>query len=198
MTSMLFGKPRKKEDYYLQQAILGEREGFEYLVATYRNLAYTLALKICGNSENAEEVVQDAFMKAFSALSHFRHASKFSTWLYKIVYYTALTKKNNERHDTTELYEESGASAYILDEKNEFNNLVVADRKKYLTLALEKLAEEERMVITLHYLGEKSISEIAEILDIGKSAIKMKLMRGRKKLEKTLKDLLNDELRDLL
>lgn len=74
----------------------------------------------------------------------------------------------------------------------------MADRKKYLTLALEKLAEEERMVITLHYLGEKSISEIAEILDIGKSAIKMKLMRGRKKLEKTLKDLLNDELRDLL
>ncbi|MNY41994.1 RNA polymerase sigma factor SigW [compost metagenome] len=53
------------------------------------------------------------------------------------------------------------------------------------------------MVITLHYLGEKSISEIAEILDLGKSAIKMKLMRGRKKLEKILKDLLNDELKDL-
>lgn len=194
---MLFGQPRKKEDYYLQQAILGEREGFEYLVDTYKNMAYTLALKICGNSENAEEVVQDSFMKAFKGLSHFRNASKFSTWLYKIVYYTALTKKNNDHNDKLELYEESGVAAYVTDEKKEINNLVVADRKKYINLALDKLAEEERVVITLHYLGEKSISEIAEILDLGKSAIKMKLMRGRKKLEKILKDLLNDELKDL-
>lgn len=158
----------------------------------------TLALKICGNSENAEEVVQDAFMKAFSALSHFRHASKFSTWLYKIVYYTALTKKRNQRNDTQELNENSGATAYISDEKKEFNNLVVADRQKYINLALNQLGEEERIVITLHYLGEKSISEISEILDLGKSAVKMKLLRARKKLEKALKDLLNDELKDIL
>jgi RNA polymerase sigma-70 factor (ECF subfamily) len=195
---MLFGQPRKKEDYYLQKAVLGEREGFEYLVATYRNLAYTLAFKICGNSENAEEVVQDAFMKAFSGLSHFRNAAKFSTWLYKIVYYTALTKKSNQRNDTQELNEDSGATAYILDEKKEFNNLVVADREKYINLALDQLGEEERIVITLHYLGEKSISEISEILDFGKSAIKMKLLRARKKLEKALKDLLNDELKEIL
>lgn len=195
---MLFGQPRKKEDYYLQKAIQGEREGFEYLVATYKNLAYTLALKICGNSENAEEVVQDAFMKAFSGLSHFRNASKFSTWLYKIVYYTALTKKRNQRNDTQELNENSGATAYISDEKKEFNNLVVADRQKYINLALNQLGEEERIVITLHYLGEKSISEISEILDLGKSAVKMKLLRARKKLEKALKDLLNDELKDIL
>jgi len=195
---MLFGQPRKKEDYYLQKAIQGEREGFEYLVVTYRNLAYTLALKICGNSENAEEVVQDAFMKAFSGLAHFRNAAKFSTWLYKIVYYTALTKKRNQRNDTQELNENSGATAYISDEKKEFNNLVVADRQKYINLALNQLGEEERIVITLHYLGEKSISEISEILDLGKSAVKMKLLRARKKLEKALKDLLNDELKDIL
>lgn len=195
---MLFGQPRKKEDYYLQKAIQGEREGFEYLVATYKNLAYTLALKICGNSENAEEVVQDAFMKAFSGLSHFRNASKFSTWLYKIVYYTALTKKSNQRNDTQELNEDSGATAYVLDEKKEFNNLVVADREKYINLALSQLGEEERIVITLHYLGEKSIAEISEILDLGKSAIKMKLLRARKKLEKTLNDLLKDELKEIL
>jgi len=195
---MLFGKIRKEEDYYLKKAILGEREGFEYLVGTYRNLAYTVALKICRSSEDAEEVVQDSFMKAFKALATFQSASKFSTWLYKIVYYTAITKLNSRCKDTVDLNEEAGASAYILDEKREVAGLLQADRKKYINLALAQLVEEERIVITLHYLGEKSTSEIAEILGLGKSAIKMRLMRGRKKLEELLSILLNKELKDLL
>lgn len=195
---MLFGKIRKGEDYYLNKAILGEREGFEYLVHTYQNLAYTVALKICGNIEDTEEVVQDSFMKAFKALASFQSASKFSTWLYKIVYYTAITKLNSKRKDVAELNEETGAPEYILDEKREINGLLQADRKKYINLALAQLVEEERMVITLHYLGEKSISEIAEILGLGKSAIKMRLVRGRKKLEELLSVLLNEELKDLL
>lgn len=194
---MLFGSDRK-EDHYLKQAILGERKGFEYLVGTYRNLAYTVAFKICQNTEDAEEVVQDAFMKTFAALANFRSASKFSTWLYKIVYHTALTKKGSRRMAGVELDEESGAAGYLLDEKNAFSSLVQADRKKYIDLALAALGEEERVVLTLHYLGEKSLSEIAEILDLGKSAIKMRLMRGRKKLEEALKDLLTEELKDLL
>ncbi|MCX2452044.1 RNA polymerase sigma factor [Pedobacter sp. PLR] len=194
---MLFGRDRN-EDHFLKQAILGEREGFEYLVRIYQNLAYTVAIKICGNSEDAEEVVQDAFMKAFNALANFRSASKFSTWLYRIVYHTALTKKSTRRMSSEELNEESGATGYLLDEKKEFGALVHADRKKYLNLALGQLSEEERIVVTLHYLGEKSTSEIGEILDLGKSAIKMRLMRGRKKLEESLKGLLREELKDLL
>ncbi len=194
---MLFGKIRKEEDYYLKKAILGEREGFEYLVTTYRNLAYTVALKICVNNEDAEEVVQDSFMKAFKALATFQSASKFSTWLYKIVYYTAVTKLNSTRKNHVELNEETGAAEYILNERREVAGLVQADRKKYINLALAQLVEEERIVITLHYLGEKSVAEIAEILGLGKSAIKMRLMRGRKKLEELLSVLLNDELKDL-
>lgn len=187
----------RKEDHFLKQAILGEREGFEYLVGTYKNLAYTVAFKICGNREDAEEVVQDAFMKAFSALSSFRSASKFSTWLYRIVYNTALTKKSMKRLNNVEL-DEADAARFVLDEKREWNGLVQADRKKFINLALAALGEEERVVLTLHYLGEKSLSELAEILDLGKSAIKMRLMRGRKKLETSLKGLLTDELKDLL
>ncbi|WP_199118228.1 RNA polymerase sigma factor [Pedobacter sp. ASV28] len=194
---MLFGQNRETEDYFLKKAILGEREGFEYLVGTYQNLSYTIAFKICGNNEDAEEVVQDAFMKAFNALANFRSASKFSTWLYRIVYNTALTKKNTKRADNVELNEELDTERYLLDEKREINGLILSDRKKYIDLALAELPEEERMAITLHYMGEKSITEIAEILELGKSAIKMRLMRGRKKLEESLKDLLTDELKDL-
>lgn len=194
---MLFGKNRKDEDYYLKKAIGGKREGFEYLVATYQKLAYTLAIKICGNNEDAEEVVQDSFMKAFRALDQFRSTAKFSTWLYKIVYYTALTKKNSKRLETTKLAEDSGTESYLLDEKREISSLIQSDRKRYIDLALSRLGEEERSAVTLHYLGEKSISEIAEILGIGKSAVKMRLMRGREKLEQSLRSLLGNEIKDL-
>ena len=194
---MLFGKTREDENHYLNKAILGERKGFEYLIARYQKLAYTLAVKICKNKEDAEEVVQDAFMKAFRALADFRSAAKFSTWLYKIVYYTALTKKSSRRMDGIELDEDSESEIYLLDEKKEFNGLVQADRKRYINLALNTLGEEERVVITLHYLGEKSTSEIAEILDIGKSAVKMRLVRGRQKLEQSLKGLLGTEINEL-
>lgn len=97
-----------------------------------------------------------------------------------------------------ELNEQSGAVGYLLDEKKELETLVHTDLKKYINLALIQLSEEERAVVTLHYLGEKSTSEIAEVLDLGKSAIKMRLMRGRKKLEESLKELLGEELKDLL
>jgi len=120
---MLFGKTREDENYYLNKAILGEREGFEYLIARYQKLAYTLAVKICRDKEDAEEVVQDAFMKAFHALANFRSAAKFSTWLYKIIYYTALTKKSSRRVDGIELDENSESEIYLLDEKKEFNGL---------------------------------------------------------------------------
>ncbi|MBC8985240.1 RNA polymerase sigma factor [Pedobacter sp. N36a] len=120
---MLFGRNRK-EDHFLKQAILGEREGSEYLVKTYQNLSYTLAIKICGNSEDAEEVVQDAFMKAFKALAGFGNSYKFSSWLYRILYHTALTKKTSRRMVSEELNEQSGAVGYLLGEKKEFGALV--------------------------------------------------------------------------
>lgn len=192
---MLFGKKAKEEDYYLKKAILGEHEGFAYLVSTYKKLAYTLAVKICGNREDAEEVVQDSFIKAFRALADFRSAAKFSTWLYKIVYHTALTKKSGKRISQVSLEEDS--AAYSLEDNNEFDGLVRTDRKKYIELALAQLVEEERVVITLHYLGEKSTAEIAEILGLGKSAVKMRLLRGRKKLKEILGDLLGTESEEL-
>lgn len=194
---MLSGNKRKEEKHYLTSAINGEREGFEYLVSTYQKLAYSLAVKICGNQQDAEEVVQDAFIKAFRALADFRSAAKFSTWLYKIVYHTALTKKNVKKIQGVELNENSGSEIELGLDQAAFKHLAGADRRHYIDLALSRLVEEEKAVITLHYLGEQSTSEIADILGIGKSAVKMRLVRGRQKLEAALKDLLGNEIKNL-
>ena len=81
----------------LKLAVQGDEAGLDYLVSVYKDLAYTIAIKIVSNHEDAEEVVQDAFLKAFSALENFREASKFSTWLYRIVYNTAITKARGKK-----------------------------------------------------------------------------------------------------
>src|ERR1700709_1259945 len=103
---MAKGQPDNEDDY-LELALRGNREGLEYLVGAYRTLAYTIAMKVLGNREDAEEVVQDAFLKAFAALKDFKRASRFSTWLYRIVYNTALTKRSNRPIPSFALHEQS-------------------------------------------------------------------------------------------
>lgn len=186
------------EDTFLEKAIRGDKAGLEYLVSAYKNLAYTIAIRIVLNREDAEEVVQDAFMKAFASLSKFKKASKFSTWLYRIVYNTALTSKASKRISAVDLNGRFVNEQYISVENQQWDLTRDTERKKYVEIALARLSEEERLIITLHYIGELSISEICEIVNMKKSAIKMRLLRGRDQLEVELKLLLKDEVKDLL
>lgn len=195
---MAIKRDSKTEDKFLEKAIRGDKAGLEYLVSAYKNLAYTIAIRIVLNREDAEEVVQDAFMKAFASLSKFRQASKFSTWLYRIVYNTALTSKTNKRISAVDLNGHLENEQYTSVENQQWNLTRDTERKKYVDLALGRLSEEERLIITMHYMGELSISEICEIVNMKKSAVKMRLLRGRNQLEIELKLLLNGEVKDLL
>lgn len=186
------------EDTFLEKAIRGDKAGVEYLVSAYKNLAYTIAIRIVLNREDAEEVVQDAFMKAFASLSKFKKASKFSTWLYRIVYNTALTSKASRRISVVDLNGRLVNEQYISVENQQWDLTRDTERKKYVEIALGRLSEEDRLIITLHYIGELSISEICEIVNMKKSAVKMRLLRGRDQLEVELKLLLKDEVKDLL
>jgi RNA polymerase sigma-70 factor (ECF subfamily) len=186
------------EDTFLEKAIRGDKAGVEYLVSAYKNLAYTIAIRIVLNREDAEEVVQDAFMKAFASLSKFKKASKFSTWLYRIVYNTALTSKASRRISVVDLNGRLVNEQYISVENQQWDLTRETERKKYVEIALGRLSEEDRLIITLHYIGELSISEICEIVNMKKSAVKMRLLRGRDQLEVELKLLLKDEVKDLL
>lgn len=190
--SMASNSDHIQEDLLLEKAIRGEREGLECLVNVYKDLAYTIALKIVLNREDAEEVVQDAFMKAFAALGSFRKASRFSTWLYRIVYNTALTKVAVRRISTQAITDQVTEAQPFEEVKGEW------DRKKYVDMAISRLKEDERIAITLHYIAEMSVAEIGRILNLKRSAVKMRLLRGRKQIEAVLRVLLKEEIKDLL
>ena len=194
---MLFKKDRDSEDHYLDKAIHGERAGLEYLVDAYKEMAYTIAIRIVSNSEDAEEVVQDSFLKAFKYLDQFKRASKFSTWLYRIIYTTALTKVGARKLITQEMDDDNNYVEYVSSNDGGLERLADADRKRFLSMAMQRLKQEDQLIISLHYIADKSIVEITEILDRKSSAIKMRLLRSREKLEKELKRLLNNEINEL-
>lgn len=187
-----------QEDIYLKKAVRGDRTGLEYLVSNYTGLAYTIAIKILGNKEDAEEVVQDSFMKAFKAIGKFKKSSKFSTWLYRIVYNTAITKRRNRKTSIVSLDNAPMVEVLSKIEEKEWDGLLQDDKQKFLDLAMNNLSVEERLILTLHYIMEKNISEISTIMNLKKSAIKMRLLRARKQLKIELELLLGDETKNLL
>jgi len=185
----------RQEEIFLDKASRGERAGLEHLVKTYKNMAYSVAFRIVSNREDAEEVVQDAFLKAFASLSKFQRASRFSTWLYRITYNTALKKLQQRPTPTIGL---EGFDHNEIPNQAEINLLQSDERQKFVDLALKQLTTDDYLVISLHYIGDKTVAEICEILDLRRSAVKMRLMRGRRQLELILKNLLNSEISDLL
>ena len=194
---MDFFHPPSAEDRLLRQAGLGQPQALAQLVRRYQALAYTVALRVVGNPQDAEEVVQDAFLKAFAALAQFQRAAKFSTWLYRIVYNTALTKKRS-RPLPSDLPPPLETAAEPATTADGWEAVRHADQQKYLALALARLPPEDALVLTLHYLGEQSIAEMCVILGKKTSAIKMQLLRSRKQLEQALTQLLPTEFQHLL
>ena len=86
------------ELFYIRQILAGDLSKFTFLVENYKDMAYSIALRMVNNQEDAEDVVQDSFIKVYQSLGTFRQESKFSTWFYKIVVNTALTKVKRKRN----------------------------------------------------------------------------------------------------
>lgn len=193
----------QNEKYAMDLIIAKVKEGdlsaFNVLIDEYKNMAFTLAMKLMKSREDAEEVTQDAFLKAYKKIHQFEGKSKFSTWLYTIVYHTALTRLRKKKIpiDDSEFNSEENLAAYS-ESDNEWRRLQKEERSSYIKLALEQLSREDQVVITLFYLNENSLQEICEVTDWELSNVKVRLHRARKRLLKALEALLDHEVRELL
>ena len=92
-----------KDHICIEKVLQGDTSSYNYLVNNYKDMEYNLAIKIIRNHEDAEEVAQDSFVKAFQKLNSFKGESKFSTWLYTIVYRTAISKIRKKNIETTDI-----------------------------------------------------------------------------------------------
>jgi RNA polymerase sigma factor (sigma-70 family) len=186
------------ELFYLNQVLEGNTSCFSYFIEKYKDMAFSIAFRITNNNEDAEESVQDAFLKAFKSLKTFRKEAKFSTWLYKIVVNTAITKAKRKRNFVLDI--DVGNIPEIAAENVEevYKSLEDAGRKKLIGDVLEELIMEDRLLLTLYYLNENSIDEINSITGIKTENVKMKLHRARKKLYLILEKKLHTELKNIL
>lgn len=182
----------------IKQILAGNANAFAVLVQKYQDMAFSIAFRILGNTEDAEETVQDSFVKAYRYLSSFKGDSKFSTWLYQIVYNTSITKSKTQFQTTSyEDYMQSNEHD-SLDETNGLHYLEMSDRKEIIRKVLEEMPKDESVLLTLYYLEESNVSEIVEITGFTESNVKIKLFRARKRFYELLKVYMKDELKILL
>jgi RNA polymerase sigma-70 factor, ECF subfamily len=164
----------------------GDREAFDELVrATYAD-TYTLALRLTGNEEDARDVVQDAYIRAYRGLDRFRGDAQFSTWMYRITANCANThlgKRVKHRHDLLD------DATPVADESPAVDPQLQADAtalRHRLTTALEALPPKLRQVVVLRDIYDLPHEAIASELGISETAAKVRLHRARKKLREDL------------
>ena len=185
------------ERRWIASVLAGDMQSFACLVAKYEKMAYTIAFRIMGNREEAEEVAQDAFLKMYRALPQFKFESKFSSWFYRIVYRTALTALRGQLVFSD--YEEVAVTDISLSEEETAMSLLERkDRKEFISKTLAELPKVEALLLTLYYLEECSVEEICQITDLTASNVKTKLFRARKLFYKTLEKQMKNEMNSLL
>jgi RNA polymerase sigma-70 factor (ECF subfamily) len=157
-------------------------------------MVFSISVRILGNSEDAEDVAQEGFIKAYQQLHQFEGRSKFSTWLYTIVYRTALAKAKEARVKTfsiTQQFKETFTNDYNVPQLAVMQS---DDERRSVNNAINKLPETEALLVMLYYIDDNSISEIRQITGLSSPNIKIRLFRARKKLERELRFLLDKEI----
>ncbi len=186
---------KAQEDlFYIDKVLEGDADAFAPLVDKYKDMVFTIIVKIVGNAADAEELSQDVFLKVYHSLSGFQRKSRFSTWIYRIAYNTAITKTRKKKFVMQSLDEELTES-YTQDDIHEnVYALSPEQQKAFLDSVLKKLPENDYLMITLYHKEEMSIKDISEITGYSESNVKVKLHRIRKKLQQEMNLLMKENL----
>jgi RNA polymerase sigma factor (sigma-70 family) len=182
----------------ISKVLRGDQQAYAGLVNRYQNYVFTLSLRFTKNREDAEEVSQDIFIKAYRALADFKGNSKFSTWLYTIVNNTCITFLRKKRLQTHSLDKEgvfevadsqdSGLRANMVEQKS---------RVAMVNEAIKMLNTDDAEIITLFYKSEQSLDEIAQILRLETNTAKVRLHRARTRLKEKMEKYFSAEVKDL-
>lgn len=183
-----------QDQIIINQILEGDTKTFAVLVDRYKDLVFTLAIKMLNNREEAEEVSQDTFIKVFKKLKKFKGDSKFSTWIYRIAYNTCLDriKSNKRKQNTIAINEFTEHEVKTLD--NALSIMETQEKKQAIQDCLQLLPVDDCALLTLYYFEELSLEEIAKIIGIKANNVKVKLFRSRKKLTTILKEKLEPEI----
>jgi RNA polymerase sigma-70 factor (ECF subfamily) len=183
------------ESQLIEAAMGGDSAAFGDLVRRYQDRLYTAVVHIVGCRAEAEDVVQDAFVHAFTKLRTFKQNSQFYTWLYRIAFNVSISRRRRKRIEVSVEENRELTGGEPLDTASSPSEpLEQAERKERLQLALSRLTEEHRSIIILRHMEEFSYEDIAAVLAIEVGTVRSRLHRARAALLEQLKEVLPDEV----
>jgi RNA polymerase sigma factor (sigma-70 family) len=182
----------------ISRVLQGEQNAYAELVNRYQSYVFTLILRMVKSREDAEEIAQDVFVKAYRSLADFRGESKFSTWLYTITNTTSITflrKKKLEVHslNNEKVFEvadnkDSGFRANLIEQKSRVN---------MVNEAIAMLSPDDAEIITLFYKAEQNLEEISRILRLETNTVKVRLHRARGRLKEKMEKNFSEEVKNI-
>lgn len=186
-----FGVSVISDSELVARAVSGDDDAYAALVTRYSDFVYTIVVRVVGNEEDARDVAQEAFVRAYRALGRFRGDAKFSSWLYRIAVNRALThlKQTRRRPVAMELGEVPHLERTVapsVKRSDPARDLARGERARAVRSAVDGLPPQYRTVVTLFYLEERSYKEVAAILGIPMGTLKTYLHRARAMLRQVL------------
>ena len=176
----------------------GDQQAYKVLVDRYQSYIFTLAYRLMQSREDAEEVAQDVFVKAYRSLADFKGGSKFSTWLYTIAHNTSITYLRKKKQKILAIDDEA-TFTQLENQESDFKANQVEDKSKkaMVNRAIEMLPPDDAQIITLFYKGDQSLDEIATVMGMETNTIKVRLFRARQKLKEKMEKYFSEEVRNL-
>ncbi|HEY0752047.1 MAG TPA: sigma-70 family RNA polymerase sigma factor [Chitinophagaceae bacterium] len=182
----------------ISQILLGDQKAYAELVEKYRNYVFTIVLRYVKSREDAEEVSQDVFVKAYRSLADFKGTAKFSTWLYTVTTTTCITFLRKKKLEVQSLDNERVfASADNIDSGMSANQVEQKAKVNMVNEAIKMLSPDDSQVLTLFYKGEQSLEEIAHIMGKEPNAVKVQLHRARTRLKEKMQKYFAEDVKDI-
>ena len=174
----------RDQEHIIARARRGDADAFEQLVAAYRNQVFRLALRMCGNEADADEVAQEAFLSAWKGLPNFRGESRFSTWLYQLTTHAAINLMRREKRQAA--VEDIDEITAADDGPSPQQQVERTETQREIRSALMQLPEEYRQVLLLRFMQELSYEEIGRALKLPVGTVKSRLNRAKAQLKDIL------------
>lgn len=177
----------------IKKAIEGDESAYSKLLENYRAAIFNLLYKMVRNREETEDLVQEAFMKAFKALPSFNEEYAFSTWLYKIAINNCIDHMRKKRLKTYSINKPVQSKDGELGREfpdtsmSPDKHILSVEKSKIIETAIDELPENYKIAIVLRHSEEKSYEEIAQLLNIPLGTVKARIFRAREMLKKKLK-----------
>lgn len=174
----------QEEHQWIQEVLAGDKQAYAQIINKYKNPLYGTILRMTRNPHDAQDLVQEAFIKVYQQLEKYNGTGSFSSWLYRVAINHCMDEFRKKRYQMkqSEINEET-----VVDPNHPEVIFLKKEKNRQLERLIATLPEDERLIILLRYMNELSYDEISELADIPLSTVRNKLHRAKKKMRKTVK-----------